>query len=169
MKPCSSNYARASKLQKAAANCASGWPLSIPSPMLVTGKDDAHATWDCAKISSICGGALSSTICMFWLAPRRFLLSFKPSLDYLTDALARNDIVLPTQKISRQHLRVAWDGKQVTVTDLGSRNGTLLDGERLLPQVSQPWMEWQWIRISSFWLRLEGASPADISSIQAGS
>src|SRR5205807_2729347 len=41
----------------------------------------------CASISSICAVVLSSTISMSWLVPKRFRLSFKPSLDYLTDAL----------------------------------------------------------------------------------
>jgi hypothetical protein len=30
----------------------------------------------------------SSTICMSWLVPNRFKLSFRTLLDYLTDALA---------------------------------------------------------------------------------
>src|SRR6266704_378740 len=72
-----------------------------------------------------------------------------------------SDIVLPDQAISRQHLQVLWDGKQVSVKDLGSSNGTLLGEVRLLPQVSQPWAEQQLIRIGPFWLRLEGASQAD--------
>jgi hypothetical protein len=70
-----------------------------------------------------------------------------------------NDIVLVSQRVSRQHLRITWDGKQVKVQDLGSSNGTVLDGVRLLPQVSQVWQERQMIRLGSFWLRLEGASP----------
>jgi len=72
-----------------------------------------------------------------------------------------NDIVLPSDAVSRQHLQVLWDGKQVSVKDLGSSNGTLLGEVRLLPQVSQPWAEQQLIRIGPFWLRLEGASQAD--------
>ncbi len=71
-----------------------------------------------------------------------------------------NDIVLPSQAVSRQHVQVIWDGKQVIVKDLGSSNGTLLEGVRLLPQVSQMWMERQMIRVGPFWLRLEGASQA---------
>ncbi len=58
-----------------------------------------------------------------------------------------NDIALPSDAISRQHLRVTWDGRQAMVTDLGSGNGTLLGDIRLLPQVSQIWEERQLIRI----------------------
>src|SRR5947209_7842178 len=87
MKLYSSNYAEASKLQKVAANSARGSRLSIPSPTLATGKDGAHAIVVYARIFSICAGAPSSTICMFWLVPSPFWLSFNLPLDYLTDAL----------------------------------------------------------------------------------
>ena len=53
--------------------------------------------------------------------------------------LADNDIVLEGNDISRHHLKLEWDGSRVTVTDLGSSNGTLLADSRLLPQVPQTW------------------------------
>ncbi|HLI05076.1 MAG TPA: protein kinase [Ktedonobacteraceae bacterium] len=70
-----------------------------------------------------------------------------------------NDIVLAGQGVSRQHLQVSWDGRQVSVKDLGSSNGTVLDGVRLIPQVSQVWMERQVIHVGPYWLRLEGPAP----------
>jgi hypothetical protein len=91
MKPCSSSCANVSKRQKAATNYVSGWRLSIRSRILVNGKDDAPAIEDCAKISSISVGAQSSTICMSWLVPSSFLLSFRMLLDFLTDALGNVD------------------------------------------------------------------------------
>jgi len=69
-----------------------------------------------------------------------------------------NDIVLPSQTVSRHHLQVLWDGKQVSVKDLGSSNGTLLEGIRLLPQESQPWQAEQWVYVGPYWLRLEEAN-----------
>lgn len=69
-----------------------------------------------------------------------------------------NDIVLPFPAISRQHLRIGWDGQRVTVTDLGSDNGSVLDEVRLLPDAPQVWHERQMLRVGSFWLRLERAS-----------
>src|ERR1700686_2708092 len=87
MKPCLPNYARTSKPQKGAANSASGSPLNTPSHTLATGKDDVHAIVACARISSICAAAPSSTICMSWLVPSCFRLNFPLLLDYLTDAL----------------------------------------------------------------------------------
>ncbi len=70
-----------------------------------------------------------------------------------------NDIVLAGQGISRQHLQVLWDGRQVSVKDLGSSNGTILDGVRLIPQVNQVWLERQVVHIGPYWLRLEGPAP----------
>src|SRR2546421_8873531 len=87
MKPCSVSYARVNKRRKDATNCVSVWLLSILSHMLVTGKDDAHAIVGCARISSICAVALSSTICTSWLILSSFLLSLRTLLDFLTDAL----------------------------------------------------------------------------------
>lgn len=71
---------------------------------------------------------------------------------------AGNEIALLSKSVSRQHLRITWDGKQVMVQDLGSSNGTTLGDRRLLPQVSEVWEERQMIRLGSFWLRLEGPS-----------
>src|SRR6266571_8044457 len=63
---------------------------------------------------------------------------------------AGNDLFLSDQAISHRHLQVLWDGNQVAVKDLGSRNGTLLEGILLIPQQSQPWMERQMIRIGPY-------------------
>lgn len=84
------------------------------------------------------------------------------------------DIVIQSQAISRQHLQITWDGRQVTVKDLGSSNGTLLGDVRLLPDVVQPWPDGQFIRLGPFWLRLESPRPLVepsmlISSPQLGS
>jgi hypothetical protein len=95
MKRCSSNYARASKLQKAATNCVSGWRLSIRSRISVDGKDDVPVIGDCAKISSICDGAPSSTISTSWFVPNSSKLIFRTPLDYLTGALGGRRVSPP--------------------------------------------------------------------------
>lgn len=69
-----------------------------------------------------------------------------------------NDIVLVSSAVSRQHLQISWNGKQTTIKDLGSSNGTVLGETRLLPEVAQVWEERQMIHLGSFWLRLESAS-----------
>jgi pSer/pThr/pTyr-binding forkhead associated (FHA) protein len=40
--------------------------------------------------------------------------------------------------VSRLHASIKIDGNRVTVTDLGSANGTLVNGSKLLPNQSQP-------------------------------
>lgn len=62
--------------------------LSIPWLMEVSGRDDAPVIADFARISSIYVDAQLSTICMSWLVPSSFLLSFRMRLDFLTDTLA---------------------------------------------------------------------------------
>lgn len=58
---------------------------------------------------------------------------------------ADNNLSHESTELSRNHLRIQLEGQKVTVTDLGSSNGTYLEGIRLLPQVAQVW---------------EGATPA---------
>jgi transcriptional regulator with GAF, ATPase, and Fis domain len=38
------------------------------------------------------------------------------------------DVCIPEQAVSRQHARIAFDGTRWILTDLGSRNGTIVDG-----------------------------------------
>ena len=75
---------------------------------------------------------------------------------------ASNNIVLQSSNVSANHVRLDWDGRRVTVTDLGSANGTLLQGQRLLPQVAQEWGPEPWLQVGSFWLWLQrpSADPA---------
>ncbi|MGH9175515.1 MAG: FHA domain-containing protein [Vicinamibacterales bacterium] len=42
-----------------------------------------------------------------------------------------NDITLAGGQISRRHARITWDGVQYVLHDLGSKNGTFLNGERV--------------------------------------
>lgn len=56
--------------------------------MFVDGKDEALLVIvGSARISSICVGAPSFTICTSWPIPDRFWLNFRPPLHYLTDVL----------------------------------------------------------------------------------
>jgi pSer/pThr/pTyr-binding forkhead associated (FHA) protein len=68
---------------------------------------------------------------------------------------AENEVVLPAQTVSGRHLRVEWDGRQATVTDLDSDNGTWLNGAKLPAESPQPWLPDTWLRLGPFWLRFE--------------
>ncbi|HHO50207.1 MAG TPA: FHA domain-containing protein [Deltaproteobacteria bacterium] len=46
-----------------------------------------------------------------------------------------NDVVLDSEQISGRHVRIWLDGEQIRVRDLGSRNGTEINGERLTDEV----------------------------------
>lgn len=53
----------------------------------------------------------------------------------------RADLVLEDEDASRRHTRIARRGPRVWVTDLGSKNGTLIDGKPLLEGQPVLWSE----------------------------
>ena len=42
-----------------------------------------------------------------------------------------NDLVVRDARVSRQHVRLAWNGTGYTIQDLNSLNGTLVEGQRI--------------------------------------
>ena len=48
------------------------------------------------------------------------------------------DITVDDTGISRKHVEIAWDGRTAQARDLGSTNGSQLDGQRLTTAVLQP-------------------------------
>lgn len=78
------------------------------------------------------------------------------------------DLVLAEGGVSRKHLRITKDGAHISVTDLGSNNGTMLAGSRLLPQASTEWEKGQAIHIGPYWLLLEAPTAATGSSQMSG-
>ena len=51
------------------------------------------------------------------------------------------DLCLVDQDASRRHTRVVRRGSRLWVIDLGSKNGTRLDGRRLRPNVAEAWTD----------------------------
>ena len=49
-----------------------------------------------------------------------------------------NDIILRDQFVSGHHARLSWDGVAWWVEDMGSTNGTLVDGRLCVPHILQP-------------------------------
>ena len=45
------------------------------------------------------------------------------------------DLVLPERQISRYHVRIEWDADGYVLRDLGSKNGTFVNGERVRGQL----------------------------------
>lgn len=67
---------------------------------------------------------------------------------------ASNDLVLTDESVSDEHAFIDWDGRQITVIDQDSKNGTILAGMRLAPQERQLWEGGAPVRIGVYWLRL---------------
>jgi serine/threonine protein kinase/uncharacterized cupredoxin-like copper-binding protein len=80
---------------------------------------------------------------------------------------ADNVIVLADPLISRAHLRVDWDGRQVTVTDLGAANGSFLGDRRLTPHTPQEWTKDEWLRAGPFWLYVQPANGQAVSETRS--
>ena len=74
--------------------------------------------------------------------------------------LDTNEAKLDDDQVSRQHLRVDWNGEQAYITDLGSSNGTMLAGQRMLPHSPTPWSFRSAVSVGSYWLRLEAPEVA---------
>lgn len=45
---------------------------------------------------------------------------------------AENDIVLMNAEASRRHARVTWDGERYLIEDLGTKNGTIVNGRQIV-------------------------------------
>jgi YD repeat-containing protein len=61
------------------------------------------------------------------LASREFLIGEALELGREPD----NDAMLPDPKVSRHHARIRRDGERYVLADLGSSNGTFVNGERV--------------------------------------
>lgn len=82
--------------------------------------------------------------------------------------LPDNDLVLDKDAVSRHHLRLDWDGSRATATDLGSTNGTLLEGDRIPPRAPQALASGSMLRVGPYWLRFEAPTGAVESSTARG-
>lgn len=75
-----------------------------------------------------------------------------------------NDVVLPARNISKYHARLLRRGRDIVITDLGSTNGTVVNGRRIsAPQILEPHDS---LSIGFFRLTLEWA-PREVESIEA--
>lgn len=71
-----------------------------------------------------------------------------------------NDVLLPEQRISRQHAIITCSATQCYITDLGSSNGTFIGDEQLSPNVSIPLKPETEVRIGHYTLTLH-ATPVE--------
>jgi pSer/pThr/pTyr-binding forkhead associated (FHA) protein len=64
------------------------------------------------------------------------------------------DLLLVDEDASRRHVELLRKGQHVCVRDLGSKNGSALDGERLTPKKDTPWSPSALLRIGETELSL---------------
>lgn len=98
------------------------------------------------------------------LAPSK---SRKPYSTRLPVVIGRGDeakLRIQQDSVSRRHCEFAYGGDVVTVTDLGSTNGTLVGGKRIEPHVATPVLSGTEVRIGTTVLRVEYAVAAAASS-----
>lgn len=75
--------------------------------------------------------------------------------------------VFDDPRMSRSHAEIRFDGARFTVRDLGSRNGTFAEGERLAPET--PCHDPRWLRLGDSILLLErDARPHQVSGVNIG-
>ncbi|MCL4870113.1 MAG: protein kinase [Anaerolineae bacterium] len=71
---------------------------------------------------------------------------------------SENDLSLTGEGVSRHHARIERTSQGWQVIDMGSTNGTFLDGGKLLPNVPHLWEQGQVLRVGPFHLRWRSAA-----------
>src|SRR5579859_4579191 len=95
-----------------------------------TGTSSSYRTTDPAFVG---GGPESASKAGLVLLYARNYEQFQPAYPFHKPAVvigrdAAADVCVPEQAVSRQHATIAFDGVRWVLTDLGSRNGTMVDG-----------------------------------------
>ena len=63
-----------------------------------------------------------------------------PKFNVIVGRSPKSDLVIPHDSISRSHCRIEMNKGIFYITDLGSSNGTFLDGQRLTPEQRTPFL-----------------------------
>ena len=75
--------------------------------------------------------------------------------DILIGRGAECDLTLEHQEISRRHARISRVGEEILLTDLGSSNGTFMDGQKIVPNVPATLSVGRFFEIGGFVLNLQ--------------
>ncbi|MEL6148211.1 MAG: FHA domain-containing serine/threonine-protein kinase [Chloroflexota bacterium] len=77
---------------------------------------------------------------------------------------------LPQETISRRHMQIDLDRNgNVFITDLGSVNGTYLDGVRLIPHERTRWNSRQYVQIEGYLLQIQDLAGEEASVVPVAS
>lgn len=71
---------------------------------------------------------------------------------------SENELSLTGEGVSRHHVRIERTSTGWQAVDLGSTNGSFLDGGKLLPNIPHVWEEGQVLRVGDFHLRWRAAA-----------
>ncbi|MCP4356604.1 MAG: protein kinase [Chloroflexi bacterium] len=77
--------------------------------------------------------------------------------------MAGNDLLLTGEGVAKKHARLERTDMGWDVVDMGSLNGTILEGSSLLPDVPEPWRSGQILKIGTYeleWRSGTGSAPA---------
>lgn len=78
------------------------------------------------------------------------------------------EVVVDDDSVSDRHARLAYEAGGWTVTDLGSTNGTAVEGKRLEPNVAAPLPYGAALRLGGVHLRFQEVAEADPETARAG-
>lgn len=74
----------------------------------------------------------------------------------------KNDLVVPHDSISRQHCQIDVVKNVFYITDLGSSNGSFIDGQKLEPQVKTPFISSQQLTLGKLECEItESSAPTE--------
>jgi pSer/pThr/pTyr-binding forkhead associated (FHA) protein len=77
------------------------------------------------------------------------------------------DLVIDDDSVSAAHARLEWDGGHWRITDLGSVNGTALDGVKLPPETPTPLSYGSTVRLGGVKLQFHEVTGADPDAARA--
>lgn len=80
---------------------------------------------------------------------------------------SQNDLVLPDDSVSTAHARLEYENGHWRLTDLGSTNGTFVEGVRLAPQVPTPLSYGHAVRFGGVRMQFREVELADPESARA--
>ncbi len=113
-------------------------PSSAPKAAFST-QDIALAMVQGALIQS--GSAVAPRLSVSHGPDRGLELVLKEERSYVLGRDDDVDLRLSDEDASRRHTRIVRRGSRLWVIDLGSKNGTRLDGHRLRPNVAEAWTD----------------------------
>ena len=94
-------------------------------------------------------------------ASRHFILHEGESRQAGRDPAA-NDFVLDDPRVSARHARLEWNGSGWSLHDLGSKNGTFVEGQ---PAAGTPLADEEWISVGGLLAQFELVSESDLAAL----